>query len=123
MEADEEARYIKTQKLFKKLKSPTEKLIGAKHNNFTSFGGSGGHWEQQHEAAGPTRNKSNESRKRKKSLSGNQVGGNLQKPSKSFTKGGKPPQLKLMENDYFSAEDKHINHLKNLTQKVVSHQL
>ena len=75
----------------------------------------------QQDNSGPTRNKSNESRKRKKSLGGGQGGNNLQKPNKSFNKGGKPYNLKLMENDYFSAEDKHINHLKNLTQKVVSH--
>lgn len=30
--------------------------------------------------------------------------------------------LKLLENDYFSAEDKQITHLKNLTHKAVSHQ-
>jgi len=45
MEADEEARYIKTQKLFKKLKSPTEKLITANTSNFKSFGGGVAHWD------------------------------------------------------------------------------
>ena len=30
--------------------------------------------------------------------------------------------LKLLENDYFSAEDKQITHLKNLTHKAVSNQ-
>ena len=61
---DEEARYIKTQKLFKKLKSPTDKLTGVNNYKFNA-------WQdtqtQQQEA--PVRNKSNESRKRKKSLS------------------------------------------------------
>lgn len=34
---DEEARYIKTQKLFKKLKSPTDKLTGVNNFKFNAW--------------------------------------------------------------------------------------
>lgn len=32
----------------------------------------------------------------------------------------KPPQnLQLVDNDYFSLDDKHVSHLRNLTQKAM----
>lgn len=41
----------------------------------------------------------------------------------SMSKGAginKPPQnLQLVDNDYFSLDDKHVSHLRNLTQKAM----
>jgi hypothetical protein len=42
---------------------------------------------------------------------------NLPQPS-SIKSPGASKHLKLLDNDYFSADDKHVSHLRNLTQKI-----
>ena len=47
-----------------------------------------------------------------------QLGGRGDAGSSGPTTKKKPHHLKLVENDYFSQEDKHISNLRNLTQKA-----
>ena len=100
---------------------------------FKSFTASGPGSEAIHYNVGPAyekevgpRNKSNESRSRKRpgkqQIASSQPKGLGQKPGGSFQKSsGKLGHLVLKENDYFSSEDKHASNLRALTQKAVHH--
>lgn len=95
-----------SHKLNLKMKSPTDK---AGKGNFKSFNHATGqgkvHGEAGREAVS---RKSTESRKRKRP----------QNPVKKQAQGGKMHHLQLIENDYFSSDDKAGSHLRNLTQKA-----
>ena len=117
--ADDEAKFIIPQKLYNQLKSPTDKI---QKPAFKAFQQIEQPFPQQQL---PIERKSSESRKRKRqsqqSLVGDKgnagPGGGTKNKSASFSK-GKPHHLKLVENDYFSSEDKQVSHLRNLTQKA-----